>query len=146
MNGSPESDGSQSSAAVDRIREQIAEDRRELADTISALHSKTDVKKRVRDKADVKKRVRDKAASVEIAAADAVGRVGRTACSLPHLAKSAAHQAQHQAAEQGHKISEPVRAPVGSAAGLLRRRLDVVLAAWAALTALAVATRWWRGR
>jgi len=136
MNGSPESDGSQSSAAVDRIREQIAEDRRELADTISALHSKTDVKKRVRDKA----------ASVEIAAADAVGRVGRTACSLPHLAKSAAHQAQHQAAEQGHKISEPVRAPVGSAAGLLRRRLDVVLAAWAALTALAVATRWWRGR
>jgi len=136
MNGSPESDGSQSSAAVDRIREQIAEDRRELADTISALHSKTDVKKRVRDKADV----------VEIAAADAVGRVGRTACSLPHLAKSAAHQAQHQAAEQGHKISEPVRAPVGSAAGLLRRRLDVVLAAWAALTALAVATRWWRGR
>ena len=136
MNGSPESDGSQSSAAVDRIREQIAEDRRELADTISALHSKTDVKKRVRDKA----------ASVEIAAADAVGRVGRTACSLPHLAKSAAHQAQHQAAEQGRKISEPVRAPVGSAAGLLRRRLDVVLAAWAALTALAVATRWWRGR
>jgi|GEM_PF-6471579 hypothetical protein len=136
MNGSPESDGSQSSAAVDRIREQIAEDRRELADTISALHSKTDVKKRVRDKA----------ASVEIAAADAVGRVGRTACSLPHLAKSAAHQAQHQAAEQGHKISEPVRAPVGSAAGLLRRRLDVVLAAWAALMALAVATRWWRGR
>jgi len=136
MNGSPESDGSQSSAAVDRIREQIAEDRRELADTISALHSKTDVKKRVRDKA----------ASVEIAAADAVGRVGRTACSLPHLAKSAAHQAQHQAAEQGHKISEPVRAPVGSAAGLLRRRLDVVLGAWAALMALAVATRWWRGR
>jgi len=136
MNGSPESGGSQSSAAVDRIREQIAEDRRELADTISALHSKTDVKKRVRDKA----------ASMEIAAADAVGRVGRTACSLPHLAKSAAHQAQHQAAEQGHKISEPVRAPVGSAAGLLRRRLDVVLAAWAALMALAVATRWWRGR
>ena len=136
MNGSPESDGSQSSAAVDRIREQIAEDRRELADTISALHSKTDVKKRVRDKA----------ASVEIAAADAVGRVGRTACSLPHLAKSAAHQAQHQAAEHGHKISEPMRAPGGSAAGLLRRRLDVVFAAGAALTALAVATRWWRGR
>lgn len=136
MNGLPESNGSQSSAAVDRIREQIAEDRRELADTISALHSKTDVKKQVRDKA----------ASVEIAAADALGRVGRTACSLPHLAKSAAHQAQHQAAEQGHKISEPMRAPVGSAAGLLRRRLDVVLAACAALTALAVAMRWWRGR
>ena len=76
----------------------------------------------------------------------AVGRAERTACSLPHLAKSAAQQAQQQAAEQAHRVPEPVRAPVGSVAGLLRRRLGVVLVAWAAILAAVVAMRRRRGR
>lgn len=146
MNAHPAADGPRPSDP-EQLREQIAEDRRALAATISALHSRTDVKKVVRHKA----------AGVEIAAADAVGRVGRTACSLPHLARSAADQAQHQAAEQAHKVPEPVRAPVGAAAALLRRRLGAEPAAGAAIVAVSVgvlvgvsvavfaARRRWRG-
>jgi hypothetical protein len=122
--------------ASEQLREQIAEDRRALTETLSALQGKTDVKKSVRDKA----------ASVEIVAADVVSRAGRTACSLPHLAKSAAHQAQQQAAEQAHKVPEPVRAPVESVVVVLRRRPGVVLAAWAAILAAVVTMRRWHGR
>ena len=136
MNAVPGANGSRPAESVGRLREQIAEDRRALAETISALHDKTDVKKQMRDKA----------ATVEIAAADAVARIGRTASSIPHLAKNAARGAQQQVSDQAQKVPEPVRAPFGSAVALLRGRLGAVIAAWAAITALVVAMRRWRGR
>lgn len=75
MKGVPGANGSQDSAAVRRLREELEEDRRELAETITALHGK----------ADVHGRLHDKAAGVEIAAADAVAWAGRRVGSLPRL-------------------------------------------------------------
>jgi hypothetical protein len=123
------SDGSR--PAAEHLREQIAEHRRELAETVTAL----------RDKTDVKGRVREKAAGAEIAAADLAGWAGRTAGSVPRMARWAASTAS----DQVHKVPQPVRTPLEQAAALVGRRLRTLLAvATVAMAILAIRRRFVR--
>lgn len=122
MNMAPGPDGARHTPAMEHLRDQIAEDRQALGETVTALHAK----------ADVKGRVREKAVDAELAAANLAGRVGRTAGSIPRLAKRAATTASGQVAA---KVPEPVRAPIGQATGLMRRQMRVVAAVLTAILA-----------
>ena len=90
-------------------RAQISAQRRELAQTVGALH----------DKADVARRVQDKVAGAQAAAADLVRGATRPAQALPRLVKWAAAKA----GDQVRGIPEPVRDPIGSVVGSIRSRL-----------------------
>jgi Protein of unknown function (DUF3618) len=117
----------QGSAGTEELHEQIEQDRQALADTISALHSKTDVKGRVREKA----------ADAEIAAADLAGWVGRKAGTVPRLAKQATETASEQVRDTVRdKVPEPVRSSMEQALG--RRELRIAAAAVTALVAVVV--------
>lgn len=117
------------------LREQIAEDRRELAKTVTAL----------RDKTDVKRRVQEKVADAEIAAAGAAEWAGRKADLLPRLAHSITVTA---AAQARRRIPPSVRAPAGRAAGMVRHRIGTAATAGSAVLALLalLAVRWRRHR
>lgn len=131
MSTPSEHDGAQN-AGTEQLHEQIEQDRQALADTISALHSKTDVKGRVREKA----------AGAEIAAADLAGWVGRKAGSVPRLAKQATDTASEQVRDTvRNKVPEPVRSPMEQGLGVVRREPRIVLAALAALMAVIAVRR-----
>lgn len=132
MNMAPGPDGARHTPAMEHLRDQIAEDRHALAETVTALHTK----------ADVKGRVREKAVDAELAAANLAGRVGRTAGSLPRFAKRAANTASDQVRE---KVPEPVRTPIGQAAGMVRGQMRIVAAVLTAILA-AMAMRRRRSR
>ncbi|NUP50253.1 MAG: DUF3618 domain-containing protein, partial [Catenulispora sp.] len=79
MSGAQEwnGNGAGSAAGVRQLRERIAEERRELAETVGALHAKTDIKGRAREKVvDAETAVADAAsrAGHAVAAAATVGR------------------------------------------------------------------------
>ncbi|NUR59565.1 MAG: DUF3618 domain-containing protein [Catenulispora sp.] len=115
-NGTPHN-GTRPTAVVQELREQIAEDRRDLTETVSALQAKTDVEGLAREKA----------ADAQIAAADLATRAGRAAGSV---VRSGRWVVTTTADRVKTVIPQPVRRLVaaGSAA---------VLAGLAAL--------WWRG-
>ena len=121
------SNGSRHSAAVEQLREQIAQDRRDLAQTVTALH----------DKVDVKTPVREKAVDAQLAAADLTAWAGRMAGAVPHLAK----QAAVAASQQVQRVPQPVRTQVEQAAGLARRQLRAVTAVAVTILVLAVVNR-----
>lgn len=125
--------GARHPASADQLREQIAEDRRALAETITALHDKTDVKGRIHDKT----------AGAEMAAADLAGWVGRKAVTVPRLAKHATSTAAEQVRD---KVPQPVRMPVEQAAAMARRQSRLVLAGLAAMVAAMVVVMRRRGR
>jgi hypothetical protein len=132
MNMAPGPDGARHTPAMEDLRDQIAEDRQALAETVAALQAKTDVKGRLHEKA----------VDAQLAAADMAGQVGRTAGSLPRIAKRAASTASDQVRD---KVPEPVKTPIGQAAGLVRGQLRLVAAVLAAsLAAIAMWRRWGR--
>lgn len=108
--------------AAEHLQQQIAEHRRDLARTVSALHDKTDVKARVRDRA----------AGAEIAVAGVASRAGRTLDALPRFLRWAGNTAEQQA----HRLPRPVRTPAEHAAVMLRRRIRLFLAAWTVMVAI----------
>lgn len=114
--------GHQPSAAARELREQVAEDRRELAETVSDLHDKTDVKGRVRDKA----------ADAEIALSGLAGRAGRTAGSAARFVRWAGTTAVEPV---WNRTPAPVRTQVERAGGLVHRELRLVLATTVAMVA-----------
>lgn len=117
-----------SSPGAERLRGQIAEDRRALAETVAALHEKTDVKMRVRERA----------ADAEIAAADLAGKAGRTAGSVPRILRWVGTAASDQVRQ---RVPEPVRTRAGRAAGLVHRPLRLVIGLVPVLLAVLVMRR-----
>lgn len=116
MSMASEPDGAPGPAAED-LHERITERRRELAQTVSAL----------RDKTDVKAHVRDRAAGAEIAVADLARWAGRTADAVPRFVRWGAATA----GDQARKLPKPLRGPAERATGVLRRRTGGLLAGWA---------------
>ena len=114
MSGS-ERNGYRSSATVQELREQIARDRRELTDTVTALQAKTDVKERAREKI----------ADAEIAASRLTSHVG-------HAVSSAADRVRDT-------VPRPVVTQAERVGGFLRREAKLVLAGTAAALAAAAA-------
>ena len=110
------------------LREQITDDRRELAKTVTAL----------RDKTDVKQRVKEKAADAEIAAADAAGWAGQKAGAVPRLARSAVVTAGVQA---NKRLPHAVQVQIARMAALVRGRIRLAAAALSALVALLAVNR-----
>ncbi|GAA1987272.1 DUF3618 domain-containing protein [Catenulispora subtropica] len=104
MSTDPERNGAGRPMTVEQLREQIAEDRRELTETVTALQDKTDVRQLARE------RVVD----AEIAAAALASRAGRTAGAAAGFARRSAAATAGQVKD---KTSQPVRlALVGSTA------------------------------
>ena len=120
MSMASDPDGAQ--RPVEQLQEQIGEHRRELARTLAAVHDKTDIKGRMREKA----------VGAEIAVTDLAGWAGRTVGTVPRFVRWAATMAS----DQTQKVPGHVRVPVGQAAGLVRRRIRALLAAWTAVVAV----------
>ncbi|NUR29606.1 MAG: DUF3618 domain-containing protein [Catenulispora sp.] len=134
MSATPEQNGSRPSATVQQLREQIAQDRRALSETVAALHDKADVKTQLQEK------VHEKAADAETAVADLAAQVGRTAHSALRFGRWAAGTAVGQVR---NVTPRPVRVQAERVGGLVQRELRYVMAASTA--AVAAATwRWWR--
>lgn len=131
MSTDPTTNGARRPATVEQLREQVAHDRNELAETVTALHSKTDVKGRVREKA----------ADAEIAAASVASRAGRAAGSVPRLIRWAAATASGQV----HKSAQPAGTPSERPTVSLRDRLRIYLAMVTAILAY-MSIRRWRSR
>lgn len=107
MSTSSEPNDSRPNDSRRALREQIAEDRQELAETVTALRNKTDLKARVLERT----------ADVEIAVTGIAGRAGRTLHFVPGVVRWAVTTA---ADRMGNKVPSPVRAPIEKAVGLVR--------------------------
>ena len=118
-------------AAVHELREQIAEDRRALTETVSALQAEIDVKQLAHEKV----------TDVEIAVADLASRAGRAAGSV---VRSGRWVATMTADRVRNAVPQPVRTQAERAGGLLRPPARLVAAGSAALMA-GIAALWWRG-
>jgi chromosome segregation ATPase len=138
MSMSPEQNGARPTASVQQLREQIAKDRRQLSETVTALHAKTDVKAQVEEK--VQETVHETAAGTEMADADLPAQLGRTAHSAVRFGRWAAGTAVGQVR---NVTPRPVREQAGRVGELVQRELRYVLAASAAAV-VAVTYRWWR--
>jgi hypothetical protein len=113
MSGS-ERNGYQPSATVQELREQIARDRQELTETVTAIQAKTDVKERAREKI----------ADAEIAASKLTSQVG-------HAVSAAADRVRDT-------VPRPVVTQAERVGGFVRREAKLVLAVPAAVLAAAV--------
>jgi hypothetical protein len=138
MSMTPEPNGTRPSASVQQLRAQIAQDRRRLGETVTALHAKTDIKAQVEEK--VQEKVHETAAGAEMAVADLAAQVGRTAHSAVRFGRWAAGTAVGQVRSV---TPRPVREQAGRVGELVQRELRYVLAASTAAVA-AVTYRWWR--
>jgi hypothetical protein len=87
MTGESGSDRASRPEEVEDLREQVSRDRRELAETVSALH----------DKADIKERVKETATGAESAVAALLSRAVRTVGTLPALVRRATSAASERA-------------------------------------------------
>ena len=114
--------GQAPSAAAQQLREQVAEDRRELAETIDDLHAKVDIPERVQDKA----------ADAQVAVAGIADRAGRTAGSAARFVRWAGTTA---VSPVWNKTPQPVRTQVERAGGLVQGNLRVLLPSAAAIVA-----------
>ncbi|ACU73703.1 conserved hypothetical protein [Catenulispora acidiphila DSM 44928] len=124
----PTANGARRPATVEKLREQVAHDRDELAETVTALHAKTDVKGRVREKT----------AGAEIAAAAIATRAGRAAGSVPRLIRWAAATASGQV----HKSAPPAGSSSERPTLSLRDRLRIYFAIVTAILAFMRIRRW----
>jgi chromosome segregation ATPase len=166
MSMTPDRNGAQPSepsATVQQLREQIAQDRRELSETVAALHEKTDVKAQVQEKIEkaedkvhekfetvedkvqekfetVEEKVQEKAAAAETALSDLAAQAGRTARSVVRFGRWTAVTAVDQVR---NATPRPVREQASRVGGLVQRELRYVIAASTAAVA-AVTWRWWR--
>ena len=134
MSMTPEQNGTRPSATVQQLREQIAQDRHRLSETVAALHDKADVK------AQVPERLHEKATDAETAVADLATQLGRTAHSMLSFGRWAAGTAVGQVR---NVTPRPVRAQAERVGEVVQRELRYVVAASTAAMA-AVTWRWWR--
>lgn len=134
--------GTGSAAGVQELRERIAEERRELTETVSALHAKADIVGRAREK------VTEVTEATDAELADAASRAGHAAAVVGRLGRQAVTTTVDRVATTVDRVREatpePVRTRAERAAELLRREARLVAAASAVLV-VTVALRLWRG-
>jgi hypothetical protein len=131
--------GSRPPSTVQELREQVAEDRRRLAETVTALHHKTDVKERVQEK------VHEKVAGTELAVVGLASRAGRAAGGAGRVATGTVGLVRWAATMAGDQVRnltpQPIWNQVERAGGLARRELRLFIASATVLLAVVTLRR-----